>query len=422
MPVLLIVLLRRPPPGIRKRQRRYYVQYAAPRWLASAIGLKSRAPTDSHGAWPIGQQRPHPRCANDHTDGYMEYTPAYVRNQRAEVALSNADVTTIQDAQRKFIDEDLRLSPRSRRTYDYSLRTFLEHVERDYGLEPGATPVTELTIEHVTSFVSARMPRDLRTPEEVSRMRTVQTQLAAVRKWYAYLSAYDFHPDLQTDKLRTRISAMLPRFTPPPPDIHLAEIERLVQHVRNLQHEEKPAQELRRLKIVAMVLFMFRTGVRVSELCALRRRDIDLAGGTAGIYRAKGGKSRTVLFDSETAQALVTYWTARGDSGRGLGALPAFSGRDKPGQPGAHISPRTVEHIVTQLCAGAGVEETLTPHSFRHGLASELVRRRVRESTVQTLLGHASPATTRIYVHKTAQEVSDEYQDAFGTYTTPAGS
>jgi integrase len=330
--------------------------------------------------------------------------------------------TTVADAHRRFIDEDLRLSPRSRRTYDYSLRTFLEHVQRDFGLDPTTAPVTDLTIEHVTAFLSARMPRDLRTPEDVSRMRTVQTQLAAVRKWYAYLSAYDVHPDLQTDKLRTRIGALLPRFTPPPPDIHLAEIERLVRHVRDLPREDKPPQELRRLKIVAMVLFMFRTGVRVGELCALRRRDIDLVAGTAGIYRAKGGKSRTVLFDSETAEALMKYWTARGDGGRGVGALPSFSGRDKPGQPGNHIAPRTVEHIVTQLCVAAGVEETITPHSFRHGLASELVRRRVRESTVQTLLGHASPTTTRIYVHKTAQEVSDEYQDAFGAYSKPAGA
>jgi integrase len=128
-----------------------------------------------------------------------------------------------------------------------------------------------------------------------------------------------------------------------------------------------------------------------------------------------------VLFDSETAEALVNYWAVRGDGGRGVGAFPAFSGRDKVGRPGSNISPRTVEHIIAELCIAAGVEEDITPHSFRHGLASDLVRRRVRESTVQTILGHASPATTRIYVHKTAQEVSDEYQEAFGEYRKPAG-
>jgi site-specific recombinase XerD len=104
---------------------------------------------------------------------------------------------------------------------------------------------------------------------------------------------------------------------------------------------------------------------------------------------------------------------------RGAGALPAFSGRDKLGVAGRAISPRTVEHIVTQLCETLGIESDVTPHSFRHGLATEMVRRRVRESTVQTILGHASPATTRIYVHKTALDVAEEYQDAFGQNRPP---
>jgi site-specific recombinase XerD len=110
----------------------------------------------------------------------------------------------------------------------------------------------------------------------------------------------------------------------------------------------------------------------------------------------------------------------RGDPARGSGALPAFSGRDRIGNPGSAISPRTVEHIVAGLAERSGVESDVTPHSFRHGLATELVRRRVRESTVQTILGHASPATTRIYVHKSAVEVAEEYQDDFGQNSDPA--
>lgn len=330
--------------------------------------------------------------------------------------------STISDAHRKFIDEDLHLSPRSRKTYDYAIRKFLAHVDKDFGLCPAETPVTELDINHVTAWVAAEMPDDIRTPEDVSRMRTLQTQLAAVRKWYAYLSAFDFHPGLSSDKLRTRVKALMPRFTPPPPDVYQDDLEKIVEHVRGASREKHPNKELRQLKVRAMIFFLYRTGVRVSELCALSRRDIDLTNGTASIYRAKGGKSRTVLFDVETAEALVTYWTMRGDLGRGVGSFPAFSGRDATGKPGKHISPRTVEHIVAELCVQVGIESEVTPHSFRHGLATELVRRRVRESTVQTILGHASPATTRIYVHKTAQEVADEYQDAFGAYRKPPGS
>ena len=314
---------------------------------------------------------------------------------------------------------DLRLAPRSKKTYRHGITKFLRHLTDHEGLDPDTAPVTAITADHVTAFASLLVPEDVRTPEEVSRMRTAQNNLSALRKFCAYLAAYDLHPTLATDRLRVRIAAMMPRFTPPPPDVKLLDLEQIVAYIRDGHPAARPQAELRRLKVKAMVLFLFRTGVRVSELCALRRRDVDLAEGQASIYRAKGGKSRTVHFDAETAESLVAYWTARGDGVRGIGAYPAFSGRDKLGVPGTAVSPRTVEHIVAELCRETGIESEVTPHSFRHGLATELVRRRVRESTVQTILGHATPATTRIYVHKVAVEVAEEYQDAFGPYRPP---
>jgi integrase/recombinase XerC len=333
-------------------------------------------------------------------------------------SVRNSEEISIQTAVEMFFG-DMRLAPRSKKTYRHGVEKFLRHIETHEGIDPATAPVSAIHPEHVTAFASLIVPDDIRTPEEVSRMRTAQNNLSAVRKFCSYIAAYELHPTLATDRLRVRISAMMPRFTPPPPDVKLADLERIVDHVRNGPAEEKPHLELRRLKVRAMILFLFRTGVRVSELCALRRRDIDLSNGTANIYRAKGGKSRTVHFDAEAGQYLEIYWNARGDEARGSGALPVFSGRDKLGEPGNSISPRTVEHIVAQLCQELAIESDVTPHSFRHGLATEMVRRRVRESTVQTILGHASPQTTRIYVHQTALEVSDEYQDAFGPYRPP---
>lgn len=326
---------------------------------------------------------------------------------------------TIRTAEEVFF-ADLRLAPRSKRTYRQGVRKFIDHLTRHEGIDPETTPVDNIEVRHITDFASLIIPEDVRTPEEVSAMRTAQNNLAAVRKFCGWLSAYDHHPNLPTDRIRVRLAAMMPRFTPPPPDVKLSDLETIVDYVLTGPREEKPLIELRRLKVRAMILFMYRTGVRVSELCALRRRDIDLEDGTASIYRAKGGKSRTVHFDAETARVLTVYWQARGDEARGSGTLPAFSGRDRLGVPGSAISPRTVEHIVAELCNEIGIESDITPHSFRHGLATELVRRRVRESTVQTILGHASPQTTRIYVHKSAMDVADEYQEAFGTYRSPA--
>ena len=328
-------------------------------------------------------------------------------------------VMTITAAEEMFFG-DLRLAPRSKRTYRQGIRKFVDHLARHEGIDPATTPVSQIEVRHITEFASLIVPQDVRSPAEVSAMRTAQNNLAAVRKFCSWLSAYDHHPNLPTDRIRVRLAAMMPRFTPPPPDVKMSDLDTIVTYVLTGPREEKPLIELRRLKVRAMILFMYRTGVRVSELCALRRADIDLEAGTASIYRAKGGKSRTVHFDAETARVLTQYWQARGDVARGSGTFPAFSGRDRAGNPGTAISPRTVEHIVAELCNEIGIESDVTPHSFRHGLATELVRRRVRESTVQTILGHASPQTTRIYVHKSAMDVADEYQEAFGTYQSPS--
>ena len=324
---------------------------------------------------------------------------------------------TIAEAVERFL-ADLRLSPRTRSTYGIALKKFLQHLADVQGLDPQSS-LELLREDHALAFLRDLVPEDIKTPEQVSRMRTAQTTFAAVRKFYAYLVSFDLHPILSTEKLRVRAAALLPRFTPPPPDVRTDQLEQIVEYVRRSPPHEDRTRELRRLKIRALVLFLFRTGVRVSELCALRKQDIDLESGTARIYRAKGGKSRTVHFDSETAEALIAYWRARGDRGRGSGSYPAFSGRDRPGQPGQPIAPRTVQALVSRLCEEAGVEFPVTPHSFRHGLATELVRRRVRESTVQAILGHASPVTTRIYVHLTARDAAEEYHAVFGSYHPP---
>lgn len=354
-----------------------------------------------------------------------QHSPAILTTENGTTAtlerpIAPAGIVTIAGAVEMFFG-DLRLAPRSKKTYRHGIAKFLRRLEVHEGIDPEVAPVTEITPDHITQFALQLVPTDVRTPEEVSRMRTAQNNISAVRKFCGWLAAFDLHPTLATERLRVRIAAMMPRFTPPPPSVKLSDLERIVDHVRSGRPEEKPQVELRRLKVRAMILFLFRSGVRVSELCALRRRDVDLAQGTASIYRAKGGKSRTVHFDAETAEALTAYWRARGDAQRGVGALPAFSGRDKLGDAGSAISPRTVEHIVTQLCESLGIESEVTPHSFRHGLATEMVHRRVRESTVQTILGHASPQTTRIYVHQRAVEVAEEYQDAFGPYRPPSG-
>jgi hypothetical protein len=118
---------------------------------------------------------------------------------------------TIAGAIEIFIS-DLRLAPRTKRTYWHALAKFQRHLRTNEGIDPAVAPVTILGPDHVTSFAAMLVPADIRTPEEVSQMRTAQNNLAALRKFCAYLASYDLNNDLAGDRIKTRLAAMMPRF------------------------------------------------------------------------------------------------------------------------------------------------------------------------------------------------------------------
>lgn len=311
----------------------------------------------------------------------------------------------------------LRKSPKTVTTYMYGLKRFAAFLVAE-GVDLAATPVTTLTTNHVVDFSASLLPLERQTREDVGATRTAQTYVAAVRKFYKHLVANELHPNLSLERMSLQLSAQQSGFSAPPPDIRTRDLDRILQFLATQPKGERPEAELRPLKVAAIIRFLYRSGTRVSECCALRRGDIDLEDGTAFVFRGKGGKSRRVYFDTDTATALMRYWTARLDGSQpiALATLPAFSGRDHPGKPGARITPRSVERIVQEIARQAGVNAHITPHSFRHGLATQLVEGRVPAPVVQRVLGHANLATTQVYVHLVDAEVRAEYQEAFGEY------
>jgi integrase/recombinase XerC len=315
----------------------------------------------------------------------------------------------------------LKKSPRTVATYGFGLRRF-EGFLRGEGLEPETAPVTALTTAHVVDFSTSLLPRDRQTREEVAAARTAQTYTASVRKFYKHLVANDYHPALSLEKMHLQLAAQQSGFAAPPPDVRTRDLDRILAFLDTMPKGKTPEQDLRRLKVIALIRFLYRTGTRVSECCALTRGDIDLEDGTAFVFRGKGGKSRRVYFDTATADALRRYWQARLDVTLpvALASLPAFSGRDIPGKADTAITVRSVERIVRDVARQAGVVAKITPHTFRHGLATKMVEGRVPAPVVQRVLGHANLSTTQIYVHLVDAEVRAEYQEMFGAYKAEA--
>jgi integrase/recombinase XerC len=139
----------------------------------------------------------------------------------------------------------------------------------------------------------------------------------------------------------------------------------------------------------AMLELFYSSGLRLSELCALRWGDLDLGEGLVRVL-GKGGKTRVVPVGSHARKALGDLLAAA----RGKSDMPVFTGR-----AGAAIGARAVQKRIKALAQRQGIWKRVHPHLMRHSCASHVLESSGDLRGVQELLGHADIATTQIYTH-----------------------
>jgi integrase/recombinase XerC len=149
----------------------------------------------------------------------------------------------------------------------------------------------------------------------------------------------------------------------------------------------------------ALLELFYSSGLRLSELCALHWRDLDLLGGFVTVT-GKGNKQRIVPVGSHARNALQAWR----DEQQAKNDAPVF-----PGRNGAQISQRAVQIRVKQLGHKQGLFKEVNPHMLRHSFASHILESSGDLRGVQELLGHADIATTQIYTHLDFQHLAKVY-------------
>jgi integrase/recombinase XerD len=155
----------------------------------------------------------------------------------------------------------------------------------------------------------------------------------------------------------------------------------------------------------AILETLYATGIRVSELIALRPEDVDTEERVLRVVSGKGGKDRNVPLTAAAARALEAHL------GLGRGALAA-GGNDRVAptaqlflrEHGGVMTRTVVGQLVRRWSGRAGVRKHVTCHTFRHSVATHLLRARADIRHIQALLGHRSLSTTERYTHV---EISD---------------
>jgi integrase/recombinase XerD len=148
-----------------------------------------------------------------------------------------------------------------------------------------------------------------------------------------------------------------------------------------------------------MLELLYASGLRVSELCALKPLDFDPQAGILKIF-GKGSKERFVPMHTEAItwlEQFIALWR------------PAF----KPvsdyiflNRSGKALSRVGVWKLVQKYARAAGIKREISPHTFRHSFATHLLEGGADLRSVQLLLGHADISATEIYTHVQARRLA----------------
>ena len=284
------------------------------------------------------------------------------------------------------------LTGKTLKAYATDLRQFSAYLS-----QVGAVEVLDVDREVVRAFLQG-----LYTGYQP---RSIKRKMATLKAFFTYLEYEDLIPSSPFRKLRIKVDRVkdLPR------TMTLDTVRKLFAEAYALRDQAKGQKLEAATRDVALLELMFATGMRVGEVCGLRMAHVDLDQGSVRVM-GKGRRERLVpICGDKPLDALRSYASFRAlhNGSRQNGAPEFFLSTDGE----SPVSDQYVRALVRRLADLAGINQHITPHMFRHTIATLLLENGVDIRNIQALLGHSSISVTEIYVRvneKAQREVIKE--------------
>jgi integrase/recombinase XerD len=240
------------------------------------------------------------------------------------------------------------------RGYLQAIRHFQQHVGK---------PLTELGADDIRSYHAHLLGK------RKLAVSSVVVNICAIRFLYSkVLKRRDMKEDLPYPKERMR----LPEILSP------GEVAQLIGGASNVYHR-------------TMLILLYATGLRRSEMCRLKVSDIDSKRMMLRVEQGKGGTDREVPLTKKLLAVLREYYRWMKPQ---TYLFPVDGWRaDKP------ITDKVVWEAVREAALRSGIKKRVTPHTLRHCFATHLLESGADLRSIQMMLGHADLETTTVYLH-----------------------
>ena len=280
----------------------------------------------------------------------------------------------------EHIQKEKDLSPNTVRAYAQTLRLWQGHLaEREAGDDYGSVNLSTLR-----NFLSERA-------QGGQSRATLARAVAALRSYFNFLErrhglALSELCAIEVPKVRRHLPRVL-------------SVEEIFQLLDGLNRSDFAS-----LRDRALLEFLYSSGARVAEACALTLADLDFAQQQA-LLMGKGRKERLVLLGQSAILALENYLKVRASEAEPEERHVFIN------QRGGALSVRGAFNLVNSRALQAGLSE-VSPHTFRHSFATHLLDHGADLRSVQALLGHESLSTTQIYTKVSINRMTEVYRQA----------
>ena len=268
----------------------------------------------------------------------------------------------------QYIRLEKGLSKNTVEAYMRDYTSFAAFVLRQYDVPP--TKVEQYMVERYLAFLF----------EECRHAKASQArELSGVKAFYNYLLLNDKIEQSPTELITT------PKRSRPLPDVlSVEEIEQIINSI--------PLDTPKGVRDRAMLELLYSCGLRVSELTALRLSDLFFGEGYIRVL-GKGSKQRLVPIGNVARERIMIYMDCR----------ESKKAKDKDilflNNRGRALTRVMIFTIIREAVERAGIDKTVSPHTFRHSFATHLLAGGASIRQVQEMLGHESIETTEIYTH-----------------------
>lgn len=281
----------------------------------------------------------------------------------------------------EFCQNQKRLDDKTLKAYRIDLRQFEEQT-------------TEIIPKNITPDA---LEEFIATLHQNYKPKTVKRKIASLKAlfhYFEYKDIIDVNP-FNKVQVKFREPMILPKTIP----LHTMEVFFSTMY-RQREFVRTACQKRNLLRDIAVIELLFATGMRISELCALKPSDVNLYDRTILIY-GKGAKERRLQIGNEDVVAVLEeYQEEYQEEIRSLGAFFI----NHSGRP---LSDQAVRRMINKYSSLAAIEMHITPHMFRHTFATSLLEADVDIRYIQEMLGHSSINITEIYTHVTLKKQGD---------------